>query len=126
MSNKTWLQLESEGWSREINERNNVIYKRPSGTKVTRKRDLSEIEMLEFGDTLFPGKRQKIQLTHQLQQPQPEIPIIPDIPVRRSEVFVVDETEASNEVKGPPVYFLSFIHFKIKIIKVKQNHIQNN
>ena len=115
MNNKTWLELESEGWSREFNERNNVIYKRPSGTKVTRKRDLSETELLEFGDILFPGKRQKIRFSHQPQQPQPEIPKIPDIPVRRSEVFVVDETEASNEVKDPPCTFYHLFISKLKL-----------
>ena len=44
MNNKTCLELESKGWSREFNERKNVIYERPYGTKVTRKNDLSETE----------------------------------------------------------------------------------
>ena len=111
MNNKTWSQLESEGWSREVNERNDdVEYKRPSGKKVRRKRDLSDTEQLEFGDILFPGKRKKILFTFQPHNPPPEVPILPDIPVRRSEVFVVDDREASNEVKGSDVPSFLFLY----------------
>ena len=93
MSTKTWLQLEAEGWSRETNDRNEVIYKRPSGRKVRRKRDLNETELIEFGDTLFPGKRQKIHFQY-----QPIHPTAPDN-TRRSDVFSIDEPEAINEVR---------------------------
>ena len=106
MKNKTWSQLESKGWSRVVNETfNDIVYKRPSCKKVRRKRDLSEIELLEFGDILFPGKRQKIRSTFQPRPPQPEVPRVPDIPEIRSEVFVVDDTESSKEVKGPNTVF---------------------
>ena len=95
MSHKTWSQLEGEGWSRETNDRNEVIYKRPSGKKVRRKRDLNETELMEFGDTLFPGKRQKIQFHH-----QPILPTATDNTRRRSDVFIIEGPEAINEVRG--------------------------
>ena len=95
MSNKTWLQLEAEGWSRETNDRNNeVIYKHPSGKKIRRKRDLNETELIEFRDTLFPGKRQKVP-----SHPQPIHPTSPDNTSRRSDVFITEEPEAINEVR---------------------------
>ena len=97
---KTWLQLVADGWIREGGDGSEVIYKRPSGKKVRRKRDLTESETKEFGDLLFPGKRKKTQVEE--GHPQPVVISAPEHNDKRSDVFEADEVEAplslSNEV----------------------------
>ena len=56
---KSWDDLVSNGWKTDPGDPKAFI--QPSGKRVTRKRDLSIQERIEYGDILFPppGKLKK-------------------------------------------------------------------
>ena len=98
---KTWLQLQAEGWQEIFGANSEIVYVRPTGTKVRRKRDLKESELREIGDILFPGKRKKVS-TQQQGPSESTHTTNSEINLRRSDVFVIEEPEpsqsCSNEV----------------------------
>ena len=59
MENKSWESLESKGWIKRRHQvTGRISFKRPGlkGKIVNAKRDLTDVERVEIGDILFPGR----------------------------------------------------------------------
>ena len=53
-TSKKWEDLVADGWMADQNSPNN-LYFQPSGKRVSRKRDLSIQERIDYGEILFPS-----------------------------------------------------------------------
>ena len=66
---KTWEDLHKEGWIKLLERK---AFRRPNGRIVSKKRDLTEAEVVEIGDLLFPGKRSKAVPADECEDSQAE------------------------------------------------------
>ena len=115
----TWPVLELRGWKTRLHPlTNRMSYTRPSGGIVNARRDLTEQEKNEFGDTLFPFSANKGQRRRLTIVPLP----VSDPPASTSSVpaqahtalptsdFISpasrsqDNTEAVTEVMGLQIF----------------------
>ena len=71
----TWPDLESEGWRTRLHPvTNRLSYIRPSGGIVNSRRHLSQKENDEFGDTLFPFSKKRV---NRVRMPLSDTAVLP-------------------------------------------------